>query len=383
MLTAAILFLYLALELARILPGSRADVNGAVAAGPYPAYHARVRGIRLAAAAASFGLALCSCAGAPGGQGAAADYYNIGNAYVTLGQDQKAIDSYQNALRIDPGLVKADFNLALAYIRMKRASDAEAILTRLLRTDPQNTEILAALAWVYHAEGRDAEALAEYDAIIALSPADTDALYNSAILLWKLDRKPQALDRLRADLDRKPDDTDALFAAGAILLDQDDASGAFDMLSRYLEKKPDDADALYYSAEASERLQKYGRAIDTYDKIVAADASQARAWFGEARLLLTVVQDPDRGLTALSRALTAGFKDAEAIKTLLDTPALLDRDKVESALKDHGLLPEAGSSTEPAAGGTPAPASGGPPAPGSGGTPAPGSPPASGSAAGN
>jgi tetratricopeptide (TPR) repeat protein len=306
-----------------------------------------VRGAACASTIALLALLLSACAGAPAGQSAAGDYYNIGNAYVALGQDQKAIESYQNALRLDPGLVKADFNLALAYVRVKRDTDAEAIVTRLLKADPQNTQLLAALAWIYHAEGRDIDSLAQYDAIIALSPADADALYNSAIVLWKLDRKSEALQRLRAELALSPDDPDAMFAAGSILLALDDPAGSYDMFSSYLSKKPDDREALYLVAAGAERMQKYGRALDAYDKIVAGDASQADAWFGEARLLLTVVQDPERGLTALSRALSAGFKDEAAVKVLLDTQGLLERDKVEAAVKEHGLLPEtAGAPTQ-------------------------------------
>jgi len=301
-------------------------------------------------AAAAFVLMLFGCAGTPGETGAAADYYNIGNAYVELGQYDRAVDNFQKALRLDPRLAKADFNLALTYARMKRTAEAETILRRLLQTDPQNTRLLAALGWAYHADGREEDALGQYDAIIAISPADTDALYNSGIILWKLGRKAEAIDRLRTELSKSPDDTDALFAAGQLLLDLDDPAGSFDMLSRYLEKKPDDKDALFSVADGAERMQKYSRALDAYDKIIAADVGQAKAWFGEARLLLTVVQDSERGLKALDRALGAGFKDAAAIKVLLETPTLLERDKVEAALKARSLLPAAADATVPAAG---------------------------------
>ena len=279
----------------------------------------------------------------------AGDYYNIGNAYADLGQYDKAASAFENALRLDASLVKADFNLALAYVKMKRYDDAAVILKRLLLSDPQNTLLLSTLAWNYHLAGKDGNALEQYDAVLTLSPADSDALYNSGIVLWKLDRKDEALARLRKLLANSPEDTDALFATASILLATDNAAGSGEMVSRYLQKKPDDKEGWYLSAAGAERLQKYSQELEAFDRIIALDAKQADAWFGETRLLLTVVEDPQRGLDALSKALDAGFKDPVAIKALLDSPALLERDKVEAALKDRKLMPEAA----PAAG-TPA-----------------------------
>jgi tetratricopeptide (TPR) repeat protein len=222
---------------------------------------------------------------------------------------------------------------------MKRIDEAVVILKRLLTDDQKNTTLMAALGWAYHQQGKDKEALDQYEAVLALSPADQNALYNSGIILWKLAKKDDALERFRKVLSIAPDDTDALFAAGSILLSLDQPKDSADMLSRYVEKKPDDLDAWYLIAAGAERQLRYSRALEAYDKIVAIDTKQANAWFGEARLLLTVVEDPEKGLDSLASALAAGFKDMEAIKALLGSSQLLEKDKVEEALKEHDLLP--------------------------------------------
>ncbi len=306
---------------------------------------------RLAAASS---LVLCAallvtgCVTSQSGKQIASDYYNIGNAFFDLGQFDKAIQYYQDALRVDPSMVKADYNLALTLIRLKRSEEAVTILKRLLMSDPKNTTLMAALGWAYHQLGRDKEALDQYEALLALSPADQNALYDSGIILWKLGRKEDALARFRKVLAFAPDDTDALFAAGSILLSLDQASDSADMLSRYIEKKPDDIDAWYLIAAGAERQKKYSRALEAFDKIISIDGKQANAWFGEARLLLTVVEDPQKGLDSLDKALASGFKDKDAVKLLLSSPQLLEKGKVEQAFKEHDLLPEEPQKSQPA-----------------------------------
>jgi tetratricopeptide (TPR) repeat protein len=167
-----------------------------------------------------------------------------------------------------------------------------------------------------------------------------NALYNMGIILWKLKRPQEAMDKFTALLAKAPEDTDALYAAGSLLLSLDDAESSVEMLSRYLEKKPGDTDGWYLLGAGAERQKKYSRALEAYDKIIAIDPAQADAWFAEARLLLTVVEDPQRGLEALGRSLGAGFKDIKALKALLDSTALLERDRVEATLQDHGLMPD-------------------------------------------
>ncbi len=292
-------------------------------------------------------LALGGCVSSARDRQVASDYYDLGNAYAELGQYEKAISEFQAALNLDPAFVKADYNLALAYVHVKRTGDAVSVLKRLLAADPQNTQLLSALGWAYHLSGKDEDALAEYMSVISLSPADLNALYNSGIILWKLNRQHEAMDQFTALLSKSPDDTDALYAAGSLLLSMDDPAASGDMLARYLAKKPDDTEGWYLVAAGAERQKKYGRALEAFEKIVAIDPAQGDAWFGETRLLLTVVEDPQRGLEALGKALGAGFKDTKAVKALLDSGDLLERDKVEAAIKDHGVLTESQESPPP------------------------------------
>jgi tetratricopeptide (TPR) repeat protein len=281
---------------------------------------------------------LGGCASDPRIREVAAEYYNIGNAFFELGQYEKAIDAYRSALRFDPGLAKADYNLALTYARMEKLPEAEQLLKKLLADDPENVSLILTLAWAYHRAGREEEALSRYDAALAIAPENADAWYNSAVILWKLERKQEALERFRGLLAVAPDDAEGLFGAGSLLLSMEDAEAAEQYLGRCVQKKPEDIEARYLLADSLERQRKLSGVLGEYDRILELDPKQANAWFGKARLLLTAIEDPDNGLAALRKSLDLGFRDGEAAAVLLASPGLLERQAVEAALREHDLL---------------------------------------------
>ena len=82
-------------------------------------------------------LLFAACVTSESAKQIASDYYNIGNAFFDLGQYEKAVTYYQDALRADPGMVKADYNLALTLVRMKRIDEAVVILKRLRPSEPE------------------------------------------------------------------------------------------------------------------------------------------------------------------------------------------------------------------------------------------------------
>ncbi len=299
--------------------------------------------------------ALAGCTSAPRpGASLAPEYYNVGNAWLELGQNAKAADAYRAALRLDPGMTKAEYNLAIALGRLGQAGESVALLEELAARDPTNVTVLMALAWAYHADGKDGEALARWEQVSSIAPENRDARYNAALVLWAEGRRPEAVASFQSLLAISPDDPDTLYNLGAISLELDNVPAAIDYLGRLVETRPTDTGGLLLLADGYERQTAFARALDLYGKVVAADASSAAGWFGKARLELTVVEDPDTGLADLRHALDLGFKDEPALQALLGTQGLLDRAEVEAELKGRSLLPEqaaapAGTATEPGA----------------------------------
>ena len=64
-------------------------------------------------------------------------YNNRGSVYHTLGQHQRAIQDYDEAIRISPQLAGAYSNRGGAYARLGQAANAEADQEKACRLDQQ------------------------------------------------------------------------------------------------------------------------------------------------------------------------------------------------------------------------------------------------------
>ncbi len=300
-----------------------------------------------AALAALASLLLLSCLTPGGGASLSKEYYNLGNGFFDLGKYERAAMYFRKALELDPELNQARFNLALTLIEQKQPELAIRELEKLLPRDPRNVSLLVVLAYAYHLRSSDAEAIETYRKVLAISASNTDARYNMALLLWKTGQGGEALEQLRRVLEESPDDLEARLDEGKLLLELGRAEEAAGSLERYLEAKPDDVTAYLLLGESYRRQERFDKALEAYQDALAYDGKLARAWFYSAEILLTKIEDPERGLTALQQALELGFRDQEALRGLLQAPNLLDADRVREMVEAKGVLTPSEGSPEP------------------------------------
>jgi tetratricopeptide (TPR) repeat protein len=270
------------------------------------------------------------------------EYYNLGNAYYDLADYDKSILYYQKAISIDSENKKAHFNLAMTYIAAGRAPEAQAVLEQLLTQDPKNQNLLEALAFAHYAQGDNLKAIEIYDQILEATPANNKVRYNLGMLLWKAGREEDALNAFSTILEDDPDDMEALYNRGELLLELGRIEEAVRVFEAYLQSRPDSADAYMLLADSYRIQERYDKALEAYAQALAYDKKRVEAWFSSAVIQLTKIEDPDRGLTALSQAIEGGFEDREAIGQLLADPELLERDRVRTLLQQNGLLPPEG-----------------------------------------
>ncbi len=283
-------------------------------------------------------LALGGCATPPASP-LALDWYELGNAWYDLGKWERAGAAYANAIKLDPELKAASFNMVRALAETGAYGEALATADRLLEEDPGNVRVLAAKAFVLHKQGEDEAALAIYEELLLVEPYAADAVYNAALLRAALGQGEKALTDLERLVAAKPEDTEALALFARLLADaerRDEATAAFE---RLVALGKADAAALERLAGLYEKAREYDKAIETLVAASGTAPGRASAWFALARLRLAEAEDGKGGLEALAKALEAGFSDRAAAAALEAEPVLAEREAVAAALAKKGLAP--------------------------------------------
>lgn len=139
----------------------------------------------------------------------AAAHLNLGTVYGNFKQFDKAIESYQTAIRLDPEFVPAHINLALLYNFQGKNAEAEQLLRQALQHAPQLPDAHYYLGLLLAEDsGRLAEAAESLGEAVKHAPGRPRIRYNYALALDKLGRSREAVSQLEQALELDPDNPD-------------------------------------------------------------------------------------------------------------------------------------------------------------------------------
>lgn len=297
----------------------------------------RVRAAACLLVALVAAFALNSCATPVNARQTAQVYYDLGNAYSKLGEQDKATAAYLNALKLDSSLRQASYNLARAYIEAGNYEKAFSLLDGLLSKDPENVIVLDTLGYAYFRKGDKEKALSYYEQVLQLSPTDENALFNSATIYADMGQNQKAIDTF-SHLYKISNDSSILLILGKLELAAGRAGQGIHYLEAYRQAKPDDLEGLTILAGAYRKEQLYDKALNAYDAVLKIKPDNADVLFAKAEILLTAIQDGANGMKALTAAVAAGYSDRKALDALVSNPELVDKSAVEELLRTKKLI---------------------------------------------
>ncbi len=196
------------------------------------------------------------------------DLHTLAGACLAgLGRWDEAVQSYEQAIRLNPGDVDAQVNRSVALIRLQRFEEALDACDRALKLQPNSANGHSNRGMVLRQLGRLDAALAAYDMAMRFQPDSPEIQYNRANLM--LDRE-QYLDAVTA-------------YDGAIAL------------------RPGYAAAHSNRGNALKALERHFDALASYDAAIAAEPGFAEAHSNRGLVLLGLKR-VDEALEACTQA---------------------------------------------------------------------------------
>jgi len=271
------------------------------------------------------------------GREEAAAWRNIGDIEVEMLAPEKALDAYENAIRIEPNDAQARLALGRLHLDRNDAQNAVVQLRRALELDP-------ALAGAHAALGRAYRMLGDWDSAIAslkkgldADPSDQDSRYILGQLLLALGREEEgrrelgeysrlqdrvlktnraleaAVERARAGqydraeellketLELAPRYGAAMHIMGIVLLSRGDAPHALNFLRQSLIANPLNPETYFNLSTAYFRIGKHAEALEMIERALVLDDEDAR-FHAHAGDVYSKTNQPDRAQASLRRA---------------------------------------------------------------------------------
>jgi len=261
----------------------------------------------------------------------------LGDALLALERPVEALESYETALRRDPGLASAQYGRGGALLELGRMHEAVAEFDRVLARQPGDAD-----AWYKRGNalfgGRQmAAAVESYDRALTLRPAHAAALNNRGGALLALRRLDTALDSFEAALaidaafldaeqnrgtalrrlgrpaeallsfDRvlaaRPLSADALCGRGDALLDLHDPDAALAAHDAAVGLRPDSSDLQNSRGNSLRALGRLSEAIVCYDAALRSDPANAVIHHNRGTALLQAGSEPGEYIDSFRRVL--------------------------------------------------------------------------------
>jgi protein O-GlcNAc transferase len=136
-------------------------------------------------------------------------YYNLGNIYAELNQDEEAFNYYHQSLQLNSSHSKAYFSLG--NLAMKQGKDTEAIANFLhsIQLNPDFVKPYINLAFLYDKQEKLEESLVNLRKAVEIDPDFAIVHKNLGCLMVKLDRLDEAINYLQKAIDIDPNYVEA------------------------------------------------------------------------------------------------------------------------------------------------------------------------------
>jgi len=266
--------------------------------------------------------------------------YNLGDAYLAMGDPERSIAPLVEATRKDPGFLLAHYDLSLAFVKMRKYGEGVAAAIAALRSDPEmkllRTNLglgaMNNLGLCLMNLGRYEEALECFRRNIKLL---SETYFNKGLTLFRMKRFKEALESFQKALDISPEDPEYLDLVGQTYTEL----GRYKLAEKYLRKsvKKDPKYALAYydlGILLAKFKKRQAEALRYFMTAIKLDPNRAWAYYSVA-CLYALSGNKEQALNYLQQSLEKGFSNKKHIESDPDMDSLREEKAFRSLMTKY------------------------------------------------
>ncbi len=159
-------------------------------------------------------------------------YYNLSNAYAERGDTKKAIETCKQAIRINPDIANIHYNLGVVYGGLGKYEEAAEAFKQVIRIDPDYLQALYNLGGVYSGLGKYREAIEAFMQVVRIDPDYALVRNNLGIAYGALGKYKEATEAFQQAIRIDPDYADAHLSLGIAYLSLNDRGSAIEQYKK-------------------------------------------------------------------------------------------------------------------------------------------------------
>ena len=213
------------------------------------------------------------------------DLWNmLGVALRRLGKSEEALQTYDNAIKIDGKNTSAVLNRANTLLDLNRAVEAAAIYGQLVRLNPKSHEFQRLLGTAYVKMGDLPKAVARFETALRLKPDDIVSWIDRIKVATDFEKHAEAFELVEKALVKLPNNHRLIEARIMVLRRGGRFKEAEALLEARIAEAPDDAWAHFQYAETVARFDRE-KGNFHYKKAVELQPDNAIYWMNYANSL--------------------------------------------------------------------------------------------------
>ncbi|NCT45806.1 MAG: tetratricopeptide repeat protein [Microcystis aeruginosa G11-09] len=214
------------------------------------------------------------------------DYYQQGQTFYQLKRYTDALNSYGQALKINPDYLGALQGKADTLLALKRYSEALNTYEKAIQINPDS----AWQAWLGRGQaldklGKNQEALESFDRVLSFNPAASQAWQGKADIYLELQQYSAAQKALDKLLTFQQNDAKAWYKKGWSLQNLEDYEGAVKAYDQALAIESDNALIWYQKGNSLYQLNKINDALESYSKAGQFNPQFSQAHYSQGIIL--------------------------------------------------------------------------------------------------